>query len=72
MIRPVPVQEKSLDIPGVSGLLFSPIFINPVNIGVMPGYYNSAYGITVNIAPTSNFYVSLGAYDGNLARGEVS
>lgn len=69
VIRPVPVQEKSLSIPGVSGLLFSPIFINPVNIGVMPGYYNSAYGITVNIAPISNFYTSLGAYDGNLARG---
>ena len=69
VIRPVPVQEKSLSIPGVSGLLFSPIFINPVNIGVMPGYYNSAYGITVNIAPVSNFYISLGAYDGNLARG---
>lgn len=69
VIRPVPVQDKSLSIPGVSGLLFSPIFINPVNIGVMPGYYNSAYGITVNIAPISNFYLSLGAYDGNLARG---
>lgn len=69
VIRPVPVQEKSLEIPGVSGLNFSPIYINPVNIGVMPGYYNSAYGITVNIAPISSFYISLGAYDGNLARG---
>ncbi len=35
----------------------------------MPGYYNPAYGITVTVAPTSNFYVSAGAYDGNLARG---
>lgn len=69
VIRPVPVQDNSLSIPGVSGLLFTPIFINPVNIGVMPGYYNSAYGITVNIAPISDFYISLGAYDGNLARG---
>ncbi len=69
VIRPVPVQDETLAIPGVSGLLFSPIFINPVNIGVMPGYYNSAYGITLNIAPTDNFYVSLGGYDGNLARG---
>lgn len=69
MVRPVPVQDESLAVPGVTGLLFTPIFINPVNIGVMPGYYNSAYGITVNIAPTNNFYLSLGAYDGNLARG---
>ncbi len=69
MVRPVPVQDETLAVPGVTSLLFTPVFINPVNIGVMPGYYNSAYGITVNIAPTDNFYVSLGAYDGNLARG---
>ena len=69
VIRPVPVQNQSLQIPGVTGLNFTPVYINPVNIGVMPGYYNSAYGITVNIAPISNFYISLGAYDGNLARG---
>jgi porin len=68
IIRPVPVRDKTLDIPGVSSLLFTPIFINPVNIGVMPGYYNSAYGITVNASPVDNFYVNLGAYDGNLAR----
>ena len=69
VIRPVPVQDETLAIPGVSGLLFSPIFINPVNIGVMPGYYNSAYGVTINIAPLDNFYISLGGYDGNLAKG---
>lgn len=69
VIRPVPVQDQTRAIPGVSGLLFSPIFINPVNIGVMPGYYNSAYGITVNIAPIDNFYVSLGGYDGSSAKG---
>jgi porin len=69
IIRPVPVRDETLDIPGVSSLLFTPIFINPINIGVMPGYYNSAYGITVNVAPIDNFYVNLGVYDGNLARG---
>lgn len=69
VIRPVPVQDKSLIIPGVSGLLYAPIFINPVNIGVLPGYYNSAYGITINIAPISSYYLSLGAYDGSGARG---
>ena len=35
----------------------------------MPGYYNSAYGVTVTVAPTTSFYVSAGAYDGNVARG---
>ncbi len=67
--RPVPIQDDTRAIPGVSGLLFTPIFINPVNIGVMPGYYNSAYGVTINIAPIRNWYLSLGGYDGNLARG---
>ncbi|MES2199639.1 MAG: carbohydrate porin [Chlamydiota bacterium] len=69
VLSPVPVQAKAKVIPAVSGLLYTPIFINPVNIGVMPGYYNSAYGVTVNIAPVNNYYVSLGAYDGNLAKG---
>lgn len=69
VVRPVPVQNKSLDIPGVSGLLYAPIFINPVNIGVMPGYYNSAYGVTLSIAPIDEYYITLGAYDGNGARG---
>ena len=36
----------------------------------MPGHYHSAYGITATFAPTKNFYVSYGIYDGNLARGE--
>lgn len=70
VVRPVPVQSQSLSIPSVSGLLFTPIFINPVNIGVMPGYYNSAYGITINFAPIKEYYVTAGAYDGNLARGK--
>ncbi len=70
VLRPVPVQNKSAEIPAVSGLLYTPIFINPVNVGVMPGYYNSAYGITVNVAPIESYYVSLGAYDGNGARGQ--
>jgi len=70
VLRPIPVQRKSEAIPAVSGLLFTPVFTNPVNIGVMPGYYDSAYGVTANIAPIDDFYVSLGAYDGNLARGK--
>lgn len=68
--RPIPVRDQSLAVPSVSGLLYTPIFINPVNIGAMPGYYNSAYGITANFAPTKDFYITAGSYDGNLARGE--
>ena len=69
VVRPVPVQDLSLQIPGVSGLLYTPIFVNPTILGALPGYYNSAYGITTTIAPTRGFYVSWGGYDGNGARG---
>lgn len=68
--RPVPVQHKSEAIPSVSGLLYTPIFVNPVNLGVIPGYYNSAYGVTVSIAPIDDYYITAGVYDGNLARGK--
>jgi porin len=67
--RPLQLQDESLSIPAVSALIYTPIFKNPTLVGTMPGYYNSAYGITATVAPTSNLYVSAGVYDGNLARG---
>jgi len=70
VVRPVPVQDLSLQIPAVSGLLYTPVFVNPTILGALPGYYNSAYGVTATAAPTRRFYVSLGGYDGNGARGE--
>ena len=69
VLRPVPVQDQHLAIPAVSGLLYTPVFINPTLLGVMPGYYNSAYGITTTIAPTKNLYFSYGIYDGTAAHG---
>lgn len=70
VVRPVPVQDVSLQIPAVSSLIYTPIFVNPTILGALPGYYNSAYGITATITPSKRFYVSLGTYDGNGARGE--
>jgi porin len=69
VVRPVPVEDVLLQIPAVSGLLYTPIFVNPTILGALPGYYNSAYGVTATIAPGRSFYVSLGGYDGNVARG---
>jgi porin len=69
VVRPVPEQDQYLAIPAVSGLLYTPVFINPTLLGSMPGYYNSAYGITTTFAPIKNFYVSYGIYDGNIANG---
>jgi porin len=67
VLRPVPVQDQHLAIPAVSGLLFTPVFVNPTLLGVMPGYYNSAYGITTTFTPVRNLYLSYGIYDGNIA-----
>jgi len=70
VVRPVPVQDVLLQIPAVSGLLYTPVFVNPTILGALPGYYNSAYGITATLAPSRRFYLSLGDYDGNVARGQ--
>ena len=64
----VPVQDVNLRVPAVTGLLYTPAFVNPTMLGVLPGYYKAAYGITVTL--NKRFYTSLGVYDGNNARGE--
>ena len=66
--RAVPTADASLQIPAVTGLIYTAIFKNPTLIGAAPGYYNSAYGITANLAPTRNFYLTYAFYDGALAR----
>src|SRR4029078_12718541 len=69
VLRPLRLRDDALAIPSVSGLIYTPVFVNPTILGAMPGYYNAAYGITATVAPTTNFYVSAGVYDGNGARG---
>ena len=63
--RPIALADPDQNIPAVSGLLFSPVFVNASMIGAMMGYYNPGNGVTVNFTPTKNFYVNLGVYDGN-------
>ena len=67
--RPVPTQDEALSIPAVTGLLYTPVFVNPTLLGAIGGYYNSVYGITLTVAPTKNSYVNYGVYDGNVATG---
>ncbi len=69
VLRPVALSDSSQNIPAISGLLWSPVFVNASMIGAMMGYYNPANGVTVNFTPTKSFYVNFGAYDGNRARG---
>lgn len=69
IIKPVPLNEDSVSIPAVTGLIYTPIFVNSSMLGVIPGYYNTAYGITISFIPIKQWYVSLGSYDGHLAQG---
>lgn len=69
VMRPVVHGSTQQRIPSVTALIYTPIFVNPSMLGAIPGYYDSAVGITVNYLPTDNFYISAGIYDGNLARG---
>jgi len=68
VIRPVPLSLAK-DIPSITGLIYTPVYINSSQDGVLPGYYNSAYGVTLNFVPVKSWYFNYGVYDGNLARG---
>lgn len=67
---PVPTADPTLEIPAVTGLGYAPAFVLPTMLGFIPGYYDSAYGVTATFAPVEELYVKYGGFDGNLARGE--
>jgi porin len=69
VLRPVILADGNQNIPAVSGLIWSPIFVNASMIGAMMGFYNPGNGVTINFTPSKSFYVNLGVYDGNRARG---
>lgn len=70
LVKPVQLSEGDPNIPAVTSLIYTPIFINPAVDGLMPGYTNSAYGITATYTPITNWYLSYGFYDGSLASGK--
>ena len=72
VMRPLVFPDRARNIASVSGLLYTPIFINATMLGVLPGYYNPGDGVTVNFTPKTNLYLNLGVYDGNNARGVQS
>jgi porin len=67
--KPVPTENPTVYIPSVSGLIYTPLFVNTTLLGVLGGYYNSVYGVVATVAPMKQSYVNLGFFDGNLARG---
>jgi porin len=70
VVKAIPLRDQQASIPAISSAIFTPLYVNPTILGVIPGYYNSATGITVSWIPTDNTYFNYGFYDGNLARGE--
>jgi hypothetical protein len=68
VIKPVPVNSEKLSIPAVTAPIYTPVFVNTSVLGNLPGYYNSAYGVTTTFALLPQFYLSYGVY-GDLARG---
>lgn len=67
--RLFPMNDKRVS-PEASGLIYGTIFTQGSLSSFLPNYYNSAFGGSVFYFPVDDFYVSLGAYDGNKARGE--
>lgn len=70
VIKPIPLTKDSPNIPIVTGLIMTPVFTAPNVLGVLPGFYNTAYGITLSFAPIKQWYLTYAIYDGNLASGQ--
>lgn len=68
--KPLPLKTNYVSIGAITSLLYTPIFVNPSMLDVMPGYYNSAYGVTINVIPKKQWYISYGIYDGSVAAGK--
>jgi porin len=69
LVSALPIRNLEPFIPAISGLLYTPLFINPSLLGVLPGYYDSAWGLTATLVPNNSIYLSYGLYDGSLASG---
>jgi porin len=70
VIKPDVLAQGEPNIPAVTSLIYTPIFINTAVDGIMPGYTNSAYGVTISFTPVKQWYLKYGVYDGNLASGK--
>ena len=67
--RPVPFTSEANNIPGISSAILTPLYVSPTQLGIMPGYYDSATGVVAKYLPNENIYAEYGFFDGNLAAG---
>lgn len=70
ILKPTSNSNDKTNIPSVTSVIYTPIFVNPTMLGVLPGYYNSVYGAVLTLAPVKQFYFNAGVFDGNMARGK--
>lgn len=70
VIKPLELGDKRFEVAATSGLIYTPLFVNSTLLGVLPGYYNSVFGMVITYAPVRELYINYGLYDGNLARGK--
>lgn len=67
--RPVATSDQTQPNPTISSAILTPLYVSPTVLGVWPGYYNSACGITTMFVPTKRIAFQYACYDGNLANG---
>lgn len=67
-------QNENYGVPSLSGLSYTPVFVVPTMLGRIPGYPDSALGVTTTIAPNAfkgRTYISAGVFDGRLGAGQA-
>ena len=69
VIQPIRTTNHGRDIDTVTSLLYGPILPPATLYGVLPGYYDTAYGVTSTWAPNEQHYISYAVFDWNQARG---
>jgi porin len=67
--RSTPYSEDNYGVPAITSAIITPLYVNPTQLGVMPGYYNSATGLVASFCPNERAYAQYGLYDGSLAAG---
>lgn len=73
VVTPVQVGfDSPYAIPGISSLTYKPLYAIPATLGRLPGYPDSALGISFNLQPNAfqkSLYLKGGIYDGRSGLG---
>lgn len=67
LVHPLALRSEPLSREAISGLIYRPVFANPVTFGFMPGLYTAAWGGNATFFPNARGYASIGLYDGSYA-----